>query len=36
MALYHTDDLSPSFTFPRMVALGATKSVYYKYGLAPL
>lgn len=33
VAPYQIDDLSPAFTLPMIVALGATKSVYYNCGL---
>lgn len=36
VALYQIDDLSPTLTFPKTVALGAIKSVYYICGLLPL
>ncbi len=33
---YQIDDFYPAFTFPKIVALGATKSVYYSWGFVEL
>ena len=35
VAPYHTDELVPTVTSPKIVALGATKAVFYSSGSFP-